>query len=81
MTGFYEYNRNRKTILTENAIKRFEEDIASGKEIKAENYLIAEKNYNNTLSKLGMKISKYIEKSFDKAMNTIFSELNKVVTE
>lgn len=80
MTGYYQYTESKKTTLTEDAIKRFEEDIRNGKEINAENYLEQETDYNNKLSTLGMKISGLIEKGFNKAMNSIFNEISNAIS-
>lgn len=79
MSGYYEYTESKKTTLTEDAIKRFEADISAGKKINAKDYLSEEKKYNNNLSHMGMKISNYIEKGFNKIMNSIFQEVNKAV--
>ena len=79
MSGYYEYTESKKTTLTEDAIKRFEADVSAGKKINAKDYLSEEKNYNNNLSHIGMKISNYIEKGFNKIMNSIFQEVNKAV--
>lgn len=79
MSGYYEYTESKKTTLTEDAIKRFEADVSAGKKINAKDYLLEEKNYNNNLSHMGMKISNYIEKGFNKIMNSIFQEVNKAV--
>ena len=37
--------------------------------------------YNNKLSRLGIKTSNIIEKLFEKGINVIFKELNKVVSD
>jgi len=62
-----EYYEN-KSILTDEAIARFESDLKEGKEIDAKNYMIEEKDYNNKASKIGRKTSKIIEKSFTKGL-------------
>ncbi len=80
MTGYYQYAENKKTILTNDAMKRFEKDIKEGKEINTKDYLVEETNYNNLLSTLGMKVSSLIEKGFNKAMNGLFNELSKAIT-
>ena len=80
MTGYYQYAKNKKTILTNDAMKRFEKDIKEGKEINTKDYLVEETNYNNLLSTLGMKVSSLIEKGFNKAMNCLFNELSKAIT-
>ena len=56
-----------------------EADVKEGKESIASNYLIKEKNYNNNISFLCMKISSFIEKSFNRFMNLVFKELEEVV--
>ena len=81
LSNYYKYFPNRKNILTEEAIERFEEDISEGKEINQKNYLVEEKNYNNSFTKLGMRISVFIEKSFNKTMNTIFNEINEAIND
>ena len=78
-TGYYKIAENRKVALTEDAIRRFEEDVSAGKKIVASNYLVKEKNYNNNISILCIKVSQIIEKGFDKVMNYIFDELEGVV--
>ena len=78
-TGFYQIAENRKVALTEEAILRFEADVKEGKEIIASNYLVKEKNYNNNISILCMKISNLIEIGFNKFMNFVFTELEEVV--
>lgn len=77
--GYYEYTNNKKTTLTNDAIKRFEEDLENGVDIKAENYLESEKNYNNNISKASMGISVLVEKGFDGVMNYIFNQIDNVV--
>ena len=40
ITGYYQYQNYKKTTLTLEQIKKFEEDVASGKEIDINEYLI-----------------------------------------
>ena len=62
-----EYYINQK-VLTDEAIIRFEQDLKEGKEIKASNYIQKDKDYNNKVSKLGLKTSSLIEKTFTKTL-------------
>ena len=80
-TGYYGYSSSEQNILTDDAIKRFEEDIRAGKNIDTNNYLVEEKNYSNKISRLGMKTSSFIEKSFKKGINIIFRELSDAVSD
>lgn len=74
---FSRYNNyyENKKVLTDEAIERFERDLKDGKEIVASNYLEEEKNYNNKASKIGLKTSKAIEKTFNKGLGLIMKYL------
>lgn len=64
---FSKYSSNyydSKTNLTEEAIKRYENDLKEGKTIDPNNYIEEEKNYNNKAAKIGMKASSIVEKTF-----------------
>ena len=80
MTGYYQYNESRKTTLTEDAIKRFEQYIKEGKTISASNYLQKDTEYGNKLSSLGMSLSSFIEKGFNKAMNGLVREISSAIS-
>ncbi|MBQ9019179.1 MAG: hypothetical protein IJ097_02570 [Bacilli bacterium] len=56
-----EYYEN-KNDLTEEAIKKYEKDLKEGKKIIPSEYIPKEKDYNNTVSRMGMKASRIIEK-------------------
>lgn len=77
--GYYEYSNSKTNALTSDAIKKFERDVKSGKNIKASDYIKKENDYNNKLSKSGLAISNFIENIFDKVMGFIFNEINKAV--
>lgn len=78
-TGYYEASTGRKTALTSDAIKRFEEDLKSGENLENRNYLEPDKNYNNSLYRIGITSSNVIEKSFNKIMNYILKEVGETV--
>lgn len=80
-TGYYDYSNGKKNVLTNSAIERFENDLKLGKNMDSSSYLEKEKDYNNKLSRLGIKTSNIIEKLFEKGINVIFKELNKVVSD
>ena len=72
-----EYYINQK-VLTDEAIERFEKDLRAGKEIKASNYIQKEKDYNNRFSKLGLKTSSLIEKTFRKTLKLFAKYISKL---
>lgn len=76
---FSKYNMDyyeNKSVLTEEAIERFEKDMKEGKKIVASNYLPKEKDYDNRISKIGVKSSEMIEKAFDKGLKIVMKYLN-----
>ena len=59
-TGYYSFN-NKKN-LTEEQIKKFEEDVKNGVEVDLNDYLSDTNiSYQNNISKLGYNISSFIE--------------------
>ncbi len=77
---FSRYNNyyENKKVLTDTAIERFEQDLKDGKEIVASNYIEKEKNYNNRISKIGIKTSKLIENTFNKGMKLLMKYIEKL---
>lgn len=78
--GYYEHNLSTKNTLTEEAIKRFESDVASGKEIIASNYIVKQKDYSNTANILANKMSNFISNTYDKLMRFFFKQIEKTMT-
>lgn len=78
--GYYEYTNHKTNQLTEDAVKQFEEDIKSGKNIKASDYIKQENDYNNNISRMGIKMSNMVGETFDSIMNFIFKQINKTIT-
>lgn len=78
---FSRYSNNYyqdKNKITNEAIKRYESDLKQGKKIDPNNYKIEEKNYNNKVSRLGMKTSKIIENTFQKGLKYLMRKLNEL---
>ena len=58
--GYFAYSNFRRNILTEEGIKQFEEDVASGKAIDIENYIEKDVDYSNNISRTSLHISNKI---------------------
>ena len=69
--NYYESN----TILTKEAIEAFEEDIKEGKQIIPSNYIQPKKEYNNGMSKLGLKSSKVIENIVNRILKKLLDSI------
>ncbi len=77
--GYYEYSNRKTNTMTEEAVKKFEKDLESGKTINASDYIKKENDYNNKMSRFGLKLSNTVGSVFDNVMNFIFYEVDKTV--
>ena len=57
MKGYYAYSNYKKNILTEEGIRKFENDVENGNPIDVNEYVVKEKDYSNKISKTTLKIS------------------------
>ena len=63
--GYYETKIKKETILTDQKIKEFENDIKEGKVVDINNYyVIDKKNYNNKFNKAGEKFGMVVNNAF-----------------
>lgn len=81
-SGYYEYQLANKKYLTEEQMKKFEEDVKNGSEVDLKDYTVETRiDYTNKftdfVSNTSMSINKYLKKSIE----SIFGLLNKVVQE
>lgn len=77
--GYYEYNNRKINTMTEESVKRFEQDIKDGKNVNATDYIKKDNDYNNKLSKLGLGLSNIVGNIFDGIMGFLFYEVDKTV--
>lgn len=79
-SGYYEYELNKKSNLTKEAIERFEKDVKEGKEIDVEDYLVKDKkDYSNNFSRIGLVLSNKIGKTFEEGVKLIFKSVGKLI--
>ena len=73
-SGYIDYQARNKKILTEEQIKKFEDDVKENKVIDI--YISTkEDEYDNKISSISLKISQTIGKTFENTINFIFKEL------
>lgn len=78
--GYYEFELHKKTVFTDEMIKKFEQDVADGKDVSIEDYLVEEKkNYSNKASELGYFISKNVGNLIKDGIEETFKMINKMV--
>lgn len=77
-TGYYEKKLRDNSILTEEQIKKFEEDLKKGKNVDINNYVINEnKDYTTNFTSDVYSVSLKVEKTIDKIVKFIFNEIGK----
>lgn len=76
-SGYFEYEQYKKTSFTKEQIVQFEKDIKEGKEVDITHYLEKKDvDYSNKISKMGLGLSKGIEKTIKNGLNKAISILN-----
>ena len=75
MNSYYEYKEFKKSFITQNKIKEFEGDVKDNI-FSNKKYVTKEKNYNNKASIFGIKISRFIEISFNKFMKKVVDDIS-----
>ena len=79
-TGYYERKEKNKMIMTNEQIKKFEEDIKNGKDVLEYDYLKYDYvDYSNNLSRKMTKISDKIDSGFEKAVKFLFKEASNMI--
>lgn len=62
-SGFYEAKLSNKVALTDESIKRFEQDVSDGKMVDVASYVVDDyKDYSNKFTDVGEKMSDAITK-------------------
>ena len=77
-TNLYEYKMEKKKTLTEDSIKKFEEDVKNGVQIDINDYIIKDKNYDNKFTIVNREIANYVGKGFENIIKYIARYMNKI---
>lgn len=81
-TGYYEYNLQNKVIMTNEAIARFEKDLADGKDVSKEDYVVStEKDYTSNLSRTTNKVSIKVNQLLKNGIEGVFRIVSTFVEE
>ena len=79
-SGYYEYKLQRKTVMTNESMQKFEEDVKEGKDVSLEDYVVSsEKDYTTTLTRTTNKVSKSVNKMMKKTVEGVFKVLGSFV--
>ena len=81
-SGYYEYSERKKMTFTKEQIEMFEKDIELGKNVDITEYLKnSNKNYQNRISKITLKISEGISKYTKECVELIFTKIGNMIEE
>ncbi len=78
-SGYFEYQNNKRSALTQKQIQKFESDVKNGKNVDINNYIVKEKNYDNNLGKAGLSVSQNSEKLIQKLIAGFFKVFSKLL--
>ena len=79
-TGYFEFQQHSKKEMTEIQIKKFEQDVKSGKNIDIDEYITYDKkDYSSPVSKVGDAISRNVSHVVTDGINMTFKFLNNVI--
>ena len=76
ISGYYEATLGNKVALTDEAIKRFEQDVIEGKMVDVENYILEERvDYSNTFTDAADKITELTQKVLSEGISGIWDAI------
>lgn len=80
LSGYYEYTMQQRTIITNDKIKEFENDIKNNKNIDIKEYFKEEElDYSNKFTTIVYNISENSSKLTKKIVKKIFQKLGNMV--
>ena len=81
-SGYYEFHLQEKTVLTNNKIKEFEEDIKNNSNIDIKDYLVYEDvDYSNKITDLMYELSNGSTMITRKIMKALVKQLSYLIEE
>ena len=76
ISGYYEASLGNKVALTDEAIKRFEQDVIEGKTVDVEDYILEERvDYSNTFTDAGDKLTESVQKVLTEGIGGIWDAI------
>lgn len=81
-SGYYEYNLQNKVIMTNEAMAQFEKDLAEGKDVTKEDYVVStEKDYTSNLTRTTNKVSTKVNQLLKSGIESVFKIVGTFVEE
>ena len=80
-SGYYEANISRKSKITSEKIREFEEDVKEGKDIDITDYVENDfVDYSSPMSKVGSKLSSSIDNFMNNGFSDFFNFVSRLFT-
>ena len=80
-SGYYEANISRKSKITNEKIREFEQDVKQGKDIDIKDYVESDFiDYSSPMSKVGAKLSSTIDDFMNNSFTNFFSFVSRLFT-
>ena len=79
--GFYLDINKQKTILTEEKIQEYENDLKNGVDVSKKEYVVIVNTYDNNYTRSFLAISKKIENSLDTVIKYLFKKIGDTINE
>lgn len=81
-SGYYEYTMQQRTVITNEKIKQFEQDVKENKDMDLVEYLKKDEvNYSNSVTRFVYNISDNSNKLARKLIKAMFKKLSSLVEE
>lgn len=82
VSGYYQTELQKQTTLTNDAIERFENDVAAGKDIDINDYVsLNQKDYDNNFTKSGRYISEKLNEIISSGIKKTLKIIIKAIEE
>lgn|SRR5574344_1016479 len=80
-TGYYDKKIANNSLLTKEAIMKFEKDVASGKAVDITDYVkVSQRDYRSLYSKIGYNVSDAIDKVLNNGVTGMVKVLKSLFT-
>ncbi len=73
--GYFVYSNYNKNKITEEGIKKFEEDVRNGKAIDVDTYIEKEADYSNNISNAALNVSNRVGTVIRKGIVGLFDSI------
>ena len=76
-----EVKNNKKLAKTEEKIDEYEDDLKNGVDVTKKDYVVVKDSYDNSYTRLSLKLSKKIENGINKVIKYLFNKIGQTVNE